>query len=1720
LSQITSVGGTLNIAANEALTNLDGLSQITSVGGNIYINYNPLITNLDGLSQITSIGGYLFIMSNTSLMNLDGLSQITSVGGGLDIYYNVSLTNLDGLLQVTSLGGYLRIEYNESLTNLDGLSQITSIAGYLRIDNNNVLIDISGISNIDANTINAYGDDLLIYNNPVLSVCEVQSVCEFIDLANGDPDLTTDIHDNASGCNSEAEVDAACPSLPVCTMLNSPLNGDSNVEINSDLSWDASTDATGYKLVVGTTSGGTDIEDNTDVGNVLSYDPGDFPCGSTIYVTIIPYNAAGDASGCTEESFTTEDVTADAGADTEVCAGGSAQLNATGGTTYSWSPTNGLDDPNIANPVASPDATTTYTVTVSNDGRCPDTDDVTVTVNDATAGVIASDQTVCDGDAASVLIETSSGNGYGTVSYQWQSSTTDCSTGFADIEGATSQSYDPGVLAQTTYFHRLDTRTTTEGLICGPHTTNCVTVTIVPNPVANATATDETANDANDGTATSNPTSGTPGYSYNWSNGETTQTITDLAPGNYTITVTDSKTCTGEETVTVAEYVCPTITLSESITNTSCNEDCDGSITVTPSGGTAPYTYSWNNGQTTQTATGLCAGSYTVTVTDSKNCSVVSDSYTVSEPDVLLANTSATDETGNDFEDGTATSAPSGGTSPYTYEWSNGETTQTITGLAPGNYTVMVTDAHSCTAEETVTVNEYICAVLTIEETQENVSCYGECDGVLTVDDVTNGIPPYDYIWSTGQTTQSIDNLCPGNYDVTVTDSKNCSVSESYTITEPDELFANASATDETANDAEDGTATANPTGGTTPYSYEWSTGETTQTIEDLPPGDYDVTVTDDNGCTSEETVTVNEFVCPDLSLESSQFDNTCYNECDGEITITNVINGVAPFTYVWSDGQTGQTAYELCAGDYDVTVTDSKNCSVVSETFTITEPEELTATTTTTGETYNDAEDGTATVNADGGNPPYSYLWDTGETTQTITNLAPAIYYVTVTDDNGCTVEAEAEVEEFICPALTIFEETENVYCNGDCDGYISIYAVDNGVAPFEYLWSTGDTESSIDNLCPDTYSVTVTDADNCPVTKTYEITEPDELLPNATATDESSYQAQDGTAIANPTGGTTPYEYNWSTGATTQSISDLAPGDYIVTVLDYFDCQSIDTVTVNEFICPDLTVNATQTNINCYGACNGEIEVTSVTNAVEPLYYEWSNGGGASYIDNLCPGDYTVTVTDAKNCQVIQDYTITQPEELLANAFATDETANDANDGTATANPTGGVSPYSYSWSNGESTQTISGLAPDSYTVTVTDDNGCTSIESVSVAEFGCLGLAIEISQTNVQCNSECNGILEITGVTNGTPPFTYTWSNGKTTTKIDSLCQGSFSVTVVDANNCNVYGSYTVTEPQPLLANATSTDETANDAYDGTAISNPSGGTQSYAYNWSTGDTTQAISGLAPGTYFLTVTDANGCTTLDTVTIIEFTCPALEVNSQTTNISCFGACDGSIAILSVNNAVSPLSYKWNTGATSASMSDLCAGDYSVTITDAKNCEVVQNYTLTQPDEILITVDSTRDVRLDPLGYIAISTNNNGNYIFSWNGPGNFKAKTEDLDSLSDFGCYTLTVTDTVTNCSIDSTICLEDKTATFDFELGNINIYPNPAKNDFIIDFSNTKLSNTEITLFDLSGKIQLQFEKQAKDKILKVDLETLNAGLYIIRIRSTEFGITYRKIVLSK
>jgi len=396
----------------------------------------------------------------------------------------------------------------------------------------------------------------------------------------------------------------------------------------------------------------------------------------------------------------------------------------------------------------------------------------------------------------------------------------------------------------------------------------------------------------------------------------------------------------------------------------------------------------------------------------------------------------------------------------------------------------------------------------------------------------------------------------------------------------------------------------------------------------------------------------------------------------------------------------------------------------------------------------------------------------------------------------------------------------------------------------------------------------------------------------------------------------------------------------------------------------------------------------------------------------------------------------------------------------------------------------------------------------------------IEIKTHQSDINCYNACNGIITIDTVLNAEYPIKYLWSNGNTTNRISELCAGSFTITITDKNGKTLSKTFTLTQPEKLLSNINHTDETAYNANDGSISCNPTGGTSPYTILWNNGETVGTITNLIPGQYTLILTDANDCTVFDTVNIKAFICPELDINAEVINASCYGYCDGSISITNVENGKSPFSYQWNTGDTSSTLDNLCFGNYDVEITDSTNCKVAMPFSITQPDDILITIDSISDIRLNLLGYIAISSNNNGNYTFSWTGPGDFKSDTEDLDSLTLAGCYTLTIQDTITDCSKGFVICLSDKTITNDLIFEKITIYPNPAKSKVFVDFSNSKLleSKATITILDLSGRKQMQFVKNADDKMLAINTGYLNSGIYIIKIKSAVFGISYKKIVI--
>ena len=772
LGNLMEISGAFEVKYNDQLKSFEGLNNLNTIQGDLNVLSNLSIQSLNGLEGVSSIGGYVSIQNNPALIRLKGLDNITSIGGSLNIYNSTLLTDISALNNLTQIDGFLTF-YKISNTDFNALENLNSINGFILIRNLPYISSLEGLGNIDPATINSSNpayQDINIYFNPSLSECEVLSICEVLN--NGG---TTDIHDNKTGCNSEAEVQSAC-TPPDCTNLTNPVNGETGVDISTNISWEASDGADGYYLIVGTYPGSGDIQDG-DVGNVTVWNPpSDFDCDATIYVTVNPYNNAPYDNDCTEESFETEYVTADAGEDVDICLGDATQLNATGGTSYFWQPKDFLSNPYIANPVASPTQTITYTVTVENDDGCTDTDEVTVTV------------------------------------------------------------------------HEL--------------------------PDANASATDETGNGFNDGTATSDPVGDSPSYTFNWSNGENTQTIINLAPGDYTVTVIDFYDCQDTQTVTVNAFECPVMTINDNVQHINCYGECSGSIQIlSVDNATAPLQYIWNTGDTTSSIYNLCQGKYSVTITDNLNCSVYAD-YTIYQNSELLVSIAKTDETANNANDGTASANPKGGVPPYNYNWSNGQTTQTITGLVPGTYTVTVTDSLNCTVTQSTTINPFGCPDFIINHFKTDVSCYNSCNGSITINTVENATSPLSYTWSNGQTGNSISNLCAGIYYVTITDSLNCYGIDTITILQPDSLRI----TDIIKNDITDslpkGQIRVTIAGGSIPYSFNW-TGSNSysshdQNIFNLDTGCYVLTVIDSNGCS-----VVSEEICiEDMTTATMEIQN------------------------------------------------------------------------------------------------------------------------------------------------------------------------------------------------------------------------------------------------------------------------------------------------------------------------------------------------------------------------------------------------------------------------------------------------------------------------------------------------------------------------------------------------------------------------------------------------------------------------------------------------------------------------------------------------------------------------------------------------------------------------------------------------------------------------------------------------------------------------------
>ena len=1148
---------------------------------------------------------------------------------------------------------------------------------------------------------------------------------------------------------------------------------------------------------------------------------------------------------------------------------------------------------------------------------------------------------------------------------------------------------------------------------------------------------------ANDGTATASPFGGTPNYTYNWSNNGNTPTITNLAPGTYTVTVTDMNGCTNEETVVINPFDCGNFNATATSSDVLCFGDCSGAIDLTVVGGTMPYDYDWNDNayDGIEDPVNLCAGTYEVTVTDATSCSVVL-AVNITELPALSVTLTGTPPSAPGANDATITANPSGGTPGYSYLWSpTGEMSQTISNLAPGTYSVVVTDQNGCTATETITISDIDCSNFAIDLSTSDVLCPGDANGVASVT-TSGGVEPYVYQWSTGDMTSTVSGLPEGTISVIVTDANGCQLDatdmvgsplpieiafevenvscnggndgavtglasggaggiynydwsngdNSQTITalnaavycvtvtdvqsgctvescveviEPEALISMIIVSDESAPGASDGSATATPSGGTPGYTFVWCNGETSATATGLPGGVCTLTITDANGCTLIENVLIGTSLvdCSSFGIAVSFLEPLCFGDANGSATAT-ASGGTMPYSFMWSNGETTGTITGLAAGPYSCLITDALGCEL-QQAFDLTQPEELTASVTTTPESAPGANDGTAECFPEGGTGGYNFEWCAGVNAPGTNGLPAGPCFVIVTDANGCTVEVPFVIGSTAvdCTGFAGTVITTDVSCFGASDGSAAAFGT-GGTEPYAFLWSTGEMTSDIFGLSAGTYSYTITDANGCDHQETFLIFEPEELTLTVTAMDESAPGANDGTAECFPTGGVPPYTFEWCNGSTDSEATGLPAGDCSVIVTDANACSATVTVTIgtSSIDCSTFSASLEVVDVDCFENATGVVTAFPQGGTM-PYNYNWSNGGIDQSITNLLAGPYEVTITDANGCELVLTSVVAQPMALVSAASSTPETTAGANDGTASANPIGGTTPYTYAWSNSGTTETITGLMTGAYSVVVTDANGCIAESGtfVGTGNVDCSTLTLEVGFEPVSCFGFEDGFATA-NVNGGTAPYGYFWSTGATTEFINDLPAGPYSVTISDINGCQLVETFVISQPTALVVTATSTDETSAGANDGTASASASGGTPGYTYEWDNGDTGAMIAGLAPGAYSVTATDANGCTE-SMITIVlsgNVDCAGIGLNVSAEGTSCFDTNDGT-ATADASGGVAPYSYSWDNGGTTATIVGLTPGFYNVTITDAIGCELTGSTVVEQAQEMVTTVQGT---------------------------------------------------------------------------------------------------------------------------------------------------------------
>ena len=1015
--------------------------------------------------------------------------------------------------------------------------------------------------------------------------------------------------------------------------------------------------------------------------------------------------------------------------------------------------------------------------------------------------------------------------------------------------------------------------------------------------------------------------------------------------------------------------------------------------------------------------------------------------------------------------------------------------------------------------------------------TSKSVSCYGNCNGTATAA-LTGGTAPVAYVWSTTpvQYTPTASGLCAGVYSVTVVDANGCSATGVDTVHTPAVLTNSNAVTNVACNGKATGKIIANPAGGTVPYTYSWSNAVTTKINGTLAVGSYSVTVTDNNGCSLTSSAVLTQ---PDsaLVLKDTVTPVTSCGSSTGAIALT--VKGGTPgqngYTYKWNNSATTASLSNVSAGNYIVTVSDANACTVVSS-FTLTTTGSTLAiktVTKTVPTACGNGSNGSIKITLTASTGPYAYSWSTGATaatsalTNTLSAVAAGTYTVSVTDKNGCMASTIATLAAAV-PISATFTATR-VTCFGGTNGSL-VAAAKGGTTPYTYAWSTSpvQTKDTAINLKAATYTLTITDKSGCTAAVVDSVGGPKQLVAAFTLTSPTCNGSANGAIATVVSGGTKAYTYAWSTNPVqkTAGLTKLTAGTYKLTITDSKACSAVDSVVLTQPAV--LSYGVTSAPSGCNGS-NGTAAVTSLNGGTAPYTYKWNNGDSTASIAALNAGSYTVTVTDANKCVATSTASVTNSGGISLSAVTLQSlVCNGDSNATAVAVVAGGQAPFHFAWNTtpAQVADTAVGLKAGLYAVAVTDSNGCSAQATVQVASP--LAIAATFNKTVELCPGQTNGI-DTAIVSNGTRPYTYSWSNGQT----DSIATGlsgevAYTLTVTDAKGCSSALSTTIKQ---LYYTTNNVNAICSLGSNGVGQVLPKGGTAPYTYAWSTSPTqTTAIArGLAAGTYTVTVSDAKGCSLMAYDTIVLPTATVTSVQ----NALCFNAATGS-AKVQIKGGYAPYTYSWSTGVDSATTSSnytingLSANSYSVTITDAHSCTASSTLTVGQPAALSVSKLTTSNgcPNCAPTTAVLNVTGGTAPYLYSWST--NPVQYGDTAMNLTAGNVYNFQVTDN-NGCMVADTILLNP----INTGLANVNgalsghlqVYPNPTSGQVKLQAQFVKAEDAVVRIYNTTGQLlQETTTKQTTGFMQVIDLSGFANGLYLIELSSSE-GISAKHVLIA-